>query len=111
MKTLIQTINSKLVEGNFDVNSEALCKIESDFTKAEDAVKLEFPRENSKPFDLFAIGKEDKEYNEWAAKIKYELEQKGFVKVKDGKNIVELHTPNNKVYYKYDQQQILIYSK
>lgn len=105
---LIKTINSRLVEGEFDVNDRTLWEIETQYRKAFDIVHDGFPFEWF-PFDLFQIGKKDDRYESWICKIKYELEQRGFVKILDSKNVVELHTPTHKVYYKFDAQQIIIY--
>ena len=117
MATLVKAINSKLVEGDFDVNDRTLWEIETEYRKAEDIVKQEFPLpkhpdfSDGEEYSILDNLMPDNIYNDWAKKIKYELEQKGFVQIRDSKNIVELHTPTHKVYYKFDNQQILIYSK
>jgi hypothetical protein len=116
MKNLIRTIKTKLVEGDFDVQSESLWSIEKTYRIAEEKVKEDFPLSHPDfpegvKYSILRNPIPKDFYDNWDAKIKFELEQKGFVKIKDDKNIVELHTPTNKVIYDFTNEQILIFSK
>lgn len=109
---LIHKINSKLVEGDFDVQSEILWEVEKSYTVEFDKKQREFDylKPKNHIFDLFNFHT-DTSFDDFNERVKYELEQSGFVKIKDGNNVVELHTPTSFVKYIYETGTILIYEK